>query len=567
MALSRTSVYGAELNTNTQVVTGSFTPPANSLLVVSVFWFSDENSVTGLSPSGGGLTYTQRGPVLRPDNAGMAPAYYAVQEIWTAPVGASPSSMTLTIAPLGAAGTFILADVHVAAYTGYNTGSPVGATGSFTNPYNSTGINDPASLTLSASPASTSYVFASLAAGANNNPGPVTQGVGWTEINFVGNDLNGLGFQSQERTGSTSTTVSWADVDTNNNTNGLWGCSGIAIEITAASGSATTNKTVAATCTSTSTLIKSAAKNLAATCTSTSTLIKSAAKNLAATCTSTSTRILQTGKKLLATCTSTTTGTAIKVILKSLVATCTSTASLAKSVGKPLAATATSTATLLRGVSKTFLATCTSTASLIKSVTKKLLATCTTTLTGTAIKVILKTVAATCTSTASLVRSVGKTLLATCTTTLTGAAATTAHIITLTVVATCTTTASLAKGMSRLLAATCTSTASLLRLVGKPLVATCTSTASTVAHKCLRFTQTVIATCTSTSLVNALKFTAAAVGSLAGKLRPYKPQPAPVIPGSDTLHLLNELQRISNAYNAHVEATKDLDARLKAAGW
>ena len=239
--LSRTSLIGIEhqdTNGVSSLTTTTFTPPANSLLVVSLGLFIDKDVSSGvtISDTGGGLTYTLQSGVIRTDNSGFAPSDYPIMMVWTAPVGGSPAQQSLTIGGFPSGNTIILMDVHVVAYTGYDTGSPIGATGQFINAFNSTGINDSASLTLSAAPASDSFVFASIFCGANSAAGPVTAGSGWTEIyDWVNSDTGGLGYQSQERTGSTSTSVSWADVDTNDASGGLWGCAGFAMEIKAAS--------------------------------------------------------------------------------------------------------------------------------------------------------------------------------------------------------------------------------------------------------------------------------------------------------------------------------------------
>lgn len=216
------------------------------------------------------------------------------------------------------------------------------------------------------------------------------------------------------------------------------------------------------------------------------------------------------------------------VINKTVTATCTSTASLTRTIGKTLASTCTSTSTLIRRVSKTLAATLTSTSSLV------------------AIKAKLLTLTATCTSTASLV---------------------THSTFARSLLATCTSTSVMIKNVGKTLAATCTSTSALIRRIGKTLTVTCTSTASSFVHKCVTFTQALNAVCTTTSAVNVLKGLAGSVASLASKLRPYEPQNTPVIPGSEALYLANELQKVRNAFAAHIQATKDLDARLKAAGF
>jgi hypothetical protein len=230
VALAETKVYaGGDLTGST----GSFTPPANSILTFHVFWFGTVNhTTTGLSVSGGSLTWTRQSGIIRPDNGGMAPSFFPLHEVWTAPVGGSPSSMTIS---LGSPTGEIFYDAHVIAYTGYDTGTPIGATGTGTNP--GQGNHTSFSITLGAAPASTSFVVASLAVGANNAAGPVTPGAGWTELyDWVSADTGGLGFQSESRTSSTSTSVDWADIDTNGGLGTAWGLSGFGMEIVAAGG-------------------------------------------------------------------------------------------------------------------------------------------------------------------------------------------------------------------------------------------------------------------------------------------------------------------------------------------
>lgn len=50
-------------------------------------------------------------------------------------------------------------------------------------------------------------------------------------------------------------------------------------------------------------------------------------------------------------------------------------------------------------------------------------------------------------------------------------------------------------------------------------------------------------------------------------LKSYKPEPYPTLPGSDPRYILIELQRIATAMEVHNTVTKDLDARLTAAGF
>jgi hypothetical protein len=252
MALARTQVltentFFGGVGTGVPFVytTGSFTPPANSLLVAHFGIVNGpgtgcDNRVGLASVTGGSLTWTKRlGPTgAASDNPyASATSYTSAGEVWTAPVGGSPASMTIVAtsscnnASDGARGL-----IEVEAYTGYDTGSPIGATASAAIGFFITG-NDTASLTLSASPASSSIVQAGLHAetfGANSTAAP---GSGWTEIYDQGTSLDGYGaMQGQVRTGSTSTSVDW-----NNTSAGQidWGTWLYAIEIKEAAGGAT----------------------------------------------------------------------------------------------------------------------------------------------------------------------------------------------------------------------------------------------------------------------------------------------------------------------------------------
>jgi hypothetical protein len=99
--------------------------------------------------------------------------------------------------------------VDVLGYTGYDTGTPTGATAT-----DSAMATDGAdSITLSGAPASDSEVVATIffdLGGAGT--ASVVAGTGWTEIyDSMGSDNYTLG-QTQARTGSTSTAVDWNDV-------------------------------------------------------------------------------------------------------------------------------------------------------------------------------------------------------------------------------------------------------------------------------------------------------------------------------------------------------------------
>lgn len=213
MALARTSrgTWNSGENHGTGgFTTGSFTPSANSLLVVTcsiVTFYGDTNASGSLTISdSAGLTWTAIA------NVGNATSWSSGLRAWRAPVGASPSSMTVTV-DCGANSIYVY-QVAAHDWTGYDTSSPTGATATGGSS-GSTGLgtDGAVSITLSGAPASDSYCVGALAcdfsaAGANN----VTHGTGWTEIHDFRGPGNWEQHQTQERTGSTSTTVGWNDI-------------------------------------------------------------------------------------------------------------------------------------------------------------------------------------------------------------------------------------------------------------------------------------------------------------------------------------------------------------------
>ncbi len=202
--LARTNVgsWGTQSYYNTiDFVSGSFTPPANTLLVVAV---TDEISLGTTTPpitltNSAGLTFTKRAERQEPATWSQGVA------IFTAPVGASPVPMTITVsngATLVTAGW----QIHAVAYSGYDLASPVGATGAAS----ALVTNAPFTLTLSGTTAAASETFAAL--GGDEDPitgSPVTPGAGWTEdYESVSSDPN---LQTQQHPGATSTVV-WATI-------------------------------------------------------------------------------------------------------------------------------------------------------------------------------------------------------------------------------------------------------------------------------------------------------------------------------------------------------------------
>lgn len=232
MALSLTSLLGAISGTSGDhgtgsFVTGSFTPPNNSILVVSVSLIQNGGSstpLTDLTISGGGLTYTARASSSI-DEGG---SFYTGTRIYTAPV-ATGASMTITLD----CGSRSIGEysISVVALTGYNTSTPTGVTGTNAQTSGFSGPPDPASLTLSGSPASTSYIVGAI--GIDKSVANCSPGSSWTELHDVHNtDWGGL--ETQYRTSYTGTSVDWTDVRAGGGA--LFNWAAVAVEIVAAGG-------------------------------------------------------------------------------------------------------------------------------------------------------------------------------------------------------------------------------------------------------------------------------------------------------------------------------------------
>jgi hypothetical protein len=207
--------------------TNAFTPPSNSLLVVVGVVMESGGStdpVADLTVSGGGLTWTSRAQV------GTATAWSMAMRIWTAPV-TTGASMTLAL-DLAARDAAWYA-VSAVAYTGYDTGIPTGGTGTFVDTATPDGAQ---TITLSSAPAATSEVVAGVA--MDKETVGVTPGAGWTEIADL-QLIDTGGLETEARTGSTSTSVDWTDVHTG--TGSIFKALGVALEIKAAPGGASTN--------------------------------------------------------------------------------------------------------------------------------------------------------------------------------------------------------------------------------------------------------------------------------------------------------------------------------------
>ncbi len=238
MALVRTArlnVTSADAFGTGTYTPASFTPSNSSLLAVVVQ--TQQQADDGISGAdltltdSAGLTWTKR------VSTSAAPAGWSEAiAIFTAPV-TTGTSMTVS----ADAGAFAVENyrVDVYEYTS-NSGGTLG-TGATASGSDADG-NNAASITLSASPASSSEVLAAANVARNvGSGGSVTEGAGWTElIDVARNDW--WNFHVQVRGGSTSTSVDWADLE------GSGGATGVnavlaALEITE-TGSDTTAPTL-----------------------------------------------------------------------------------------------------------------------------------------------------------------------------------------------------------------------------------------------------------------------------------------------------------------------------------
>lgn len=207
-ALTRTNLVNTLSSSVATTTTSSFTPSDNSLLVVFVGGVQDgEGDPTADTlVTGGGLTWTKRLTLWQEDQ--NYDGWGTWINAWTAEV-TSGSSMTVS------GGTSDTQDgvwVSVTEFTGYDTSSPIGA--SATQPRSYT--QGPLSFTLSASPASDSYVIAGVTLNnwQDSSGSATTPGTGWTQLwegdNRTARETWG---HVQDRTASTSDIVLWNEVD------------------------------------------------------------------------------------------------------------------------------------------------------------------------------------------------------------------------------------------------------------------------------------------------------------------------------------------------------------------
>jgi len=219
--------------------TGLLAFAANSLIVV-VVGVDRSNSTTQTchAVTGTGLTFMNRGA------ASATGEFKGSCAIFTAPFVAG-GSVALTISS-NAVNAFCAHGV-VWEVTGHDTTTPIGATATgFSDTDNEDGAK---SITLSAGPATSSYVFAGVSTDADPGTNTIDPGADFDSVTDVLVDSTGANFGSthgQYRTGSTSTTVGWADIR-GGAAPQVYSYGAVAIEVRAAAGGGNVSGTANAT--------------------------------------------------------------------------------------------------------------------------------------------------------------------------------------------------------------------------------------------------------------------------------------------------------------------------------
>lgn len=229
MPLTRTD-YTPSVSPSNFGVGGYTTPaivaPDNSLIVMRAGCIpvaSDPNahSANLTITDSLGLTWTSRVNV-------DGPSYTYGQRVWTAPV-TTGGSMTVMLDTVSDSPIYVYI-VEPFAYTGYDTTTPVGATGTTTD----VDGDGAASITLSGTSASTSEVLGFLLTQMNSGTLTVSPGTSFSEIHDTIGHSDWLQIHSQAQVAAIST-VGWNDIEATGDAIDACMC---AIEIRAAGGGA-----------------------------------------------------------------------------------------------------------------------------------------------------------------------------------------------------------------------------------------------------------------------------------------------------------------------------------------
>jgi hypothetical protein len=221
MAITTTLLTSGDAGWNTAAdqsyTTASITPGANCVLVLLMGGVQDAANTNSLF-SGGSVTQhtvvsSGSGPTWTKQTFSDPPANFdSHAAVWTAVIGGSdPGSFTVTIdfPDSRAAGMFAYS-IHKS--TGHDTGTPFG--GKIAT--NAEAGNGAVTATLDAAPATDDHTIALSVVDTDGSGTGATFGTSfgtWTET-AEGNGTNEVGWNTGYRTGSTSTSVEWTDVNT-----------------------------------------------------------------------------------------------------------------------------------------------------------------------------------------------------------------------------------------------------------------------------------------------------------------------------------------------------------------
>ena len=204
-ALAASGAQGFDTGTDTGFVSSSFSPGANCALVLLIGCQAGTADPLGAAhtvvSSGSGPTWSK---LIAPSSLSNK----ATTGIWTATLTGDPGAFTVTADWAGAIVTGMYAfSIHK--FTGHNTGTPFG--GKLANT-NQTG-DGALSPTLDAAPTVNDITVALAIADVGSVGGASTFGAGtWTNTGG-GSAAPDVSWNTGYRTGSTSTSVPWTDVN------------------------------------------------------------------------------------------------------------------------------------------------------------------------------------------------------------------------------------------------------------------------------------------------------------------------------------------------------------------
>ncbi len=184
----------------------SFTPPANSLLIVRQTYQFDGGS----GDTTGNFTITDSAGLSwsAVNTAANLSPWSVNTKIWKAQVGASPVAMTITVNDILTFNNRFVTALDVVSFAGYNLASPIGTSEGFIDPSSGYGpAYGPWSVNLAVAPAASSALIVFLA-GDDDDPFGATPGAAFTLLIDSGGSYGMVNVEVRPP-GSASTVVDW----------------------------------------------------------------------------------------------------------------------------------------------------------------------------------------------------------------------------------------------------------------------------------------------------------------------------------------------------------------------